>query len=60
MPLIEFNCILGDIGAHCSSSVAMSPVCVWKLRWVVNAVWLHEALDVSHWLMDSILDFVHK
>lgn len=60
VPLVELERVLCNIGAERGSGVAVSPITLGQLGLVVNAIWLHKALDVSPWLVESVAHFVNK
>jgi hypothetical protein len=60
VPLIELERVLCNIGAERGSGVAVSPIALGELGLVVNAIWLHKALDMSPGLIKSVAHFVNK
>ena len=60
VPLIKFECILSDISAEGSGSVTVCPVTLRQLGLIVDAIRLHETLEMAPRLVKAILDLVYK
>jgi hypothetical protein len=60
VPLIKFECILSDISAEGSGSVTVGPVTLRQLGLIVDAIRLHEALQVAPRLVEAVLHLIHK
>ena len=60
VPLVKLECVLCDISAEGSSSVTVGPVTLGQLCLIVDAIWLHKALEVAPRLIKAILHFVNK
>lgn len=60
VPLVELDRVLGDVCTEGSGSVAVRPVALWKLRLVVHAIGLHEALEVPPWLVKPVANLVYE
>lgn len=60
MPLVKLDSILGDVGAERSGAVSVKSVALRELGLVVNAIWLHEALEVSPRFEELVTELVHN
>jgi hypothetical protein len=60
VPLVEFKCVLGKVSAERGSGVTVSSITLGELSLVVDAIRLHEALNVSPRFVESITHLINK
>ena len=60
VPLVKLESVLCDVSAEGSSGVTMSPITLRELSLIVDTIRLHETLNVSPWLIESVTHLVNE